>query len=96
MSFKVQVMPEAVQEVTDIFVHHEGVATGLGERFLNALDNCFADLAVNPWREKRKADLRHALVSRFPYRVVYEVHGQQVIVYQVRHTSRQPDSRFGA
>jgi hypothetical protein len=27
--------------------------------------------------------------------VVYEVHGQQVIVYQLRHTSRQPDSRFG-
>ncbi|MCC6576505.1 MAG: hypothetical protein IT228_04100 [Flavobacteriales bacterium] len=35
------------------------------------------------------------MVHKFPYRVVYEVRGQLVLIYQVRHTSRKPHPRFG-
>jgi hypothetical protein len=95
MKFTVKVMPEAVQEMAEVFAYYEGVAPGLGERFLDALGRCYSELAANPWREKRKADFRHVVVPRFPYRVVYEVHEEIVLVHQVRHTSRIPHPRFG-
>lgn len=95
MTFTVQVMPEATDEVADIFAYYEGEKPGLGLRFLSALDACYQSLALNPAGEKRKADFRHAMVHRFPYRVAYEVRGQLVLIYQVRHTSRKPHPRFG-
>jgi plasmid stabilization system protein ParE len=35
-------------------------------------------------------DVREALVSRYPYCVYYRVEGQQVIVFAVFHTARDP------
>lgn len=95
-SCTVQVLPEATEEVAEIFAYYEGEKVGLGHRFLLALNECYRSLALNPLsRSKRKGDFRHAMVHKFPYRVVYEVREQLVIVYQVRHTSRKPHPRFG-
>lgn len=44
----------------------------------------------------RKDDFRHAFVNGFPrYRVSYDVTGDAITVYQVRHTSRRPSKRYG-
>ena len=95
MSFTVQVLPEATEEVGVIFGYYESAKPGLGTRFQQALDECYQGLALNPTGQKRKGDFRHAMVHKFPYRVVYEVRGQMVLVYQVRHTSRKPHPKFG-
>jgi len=95
MSYTVQVLPEATEEVGEIFAYYEGEKPGLGHRFQQVLNECYRSLALNPSRPKRKGDFRHAMVHKFPYRVVYEVREQLVIVYQVRHTSRKPHPRFG-
>jgi hypothetical protein len=95
MSYTVQVLPEATEEVAMIFAYYEGAKTGLGHRFQHALNECYMSLALNPSGQKRKGDFRHAMVNKFPYRVVYEVRGQLVLIYQVRHTSRKPSKRFG-
>ncbi len=78
-----------------IFGYYEDKKSGLGKRFQQALNACYEDLALDPWRQKRKGVFRHAMIQKFPYRVVYEVHGKRVIVYQVRHTSRKPSKKFG-
>lgn len=43
----------------------------------------------------REGAYRHALLDNFPYRVVYKIKDGEVFVYQVRHTSRKPNKRFG-
>lgn len=43
----------------------------------------------------RKGDFRHALLRKFPFRVVYEVDGSEVIIYRVVHMRRRPHERFG-
>ena len=67
---------------------------GLGHRFLKALNACYENLALNPSTQKRKGVFRHAMIHKFPYRVVYELHGELVIVYQVRHTIHMYSKKF--
>ena len=95
MSYKVQVLAEATEEVGAIFAYYESEKSGLGHRFQQALDKCYQGLALNPSGQKRKGDFCHAMVHKFPYRIVYEVRGKLVIIYQVRHTSRKPSKKFG-
>lgn len=38
---------------------------------------------------------RHAMLRRLRYRVEFAVIGQDVVVFQVRHTSRKPSKKFG-
>ncbi|MBK9275185.1 MAG: type II toxin-antitoxin system RelE/ParE family toxin [Flavobacteriales bacterium] len=95
MSYTVLVLPEATEEVAEIFTYYEGEKPGLGYRFQDALTDCYRSLALNPSGQKRKGDFRHAMVHQFPYRVVYEVREHLVLIYQVRHTRRKPHPRFG-
>ncbi|MBL7731821.1 MAG: hypothetical protein JNM88_11640 [Chitinophagaceae bacterium] len=44
---------------------------------------------------KVKKNFRQAALKRFPFVVVYEIIGYEVIVYAVFHTSRNPRSKFG-
>lgn len=95
MSFVVHIQSEAQSEVERIRDHYDGLRSGLGERFIDAFDDCLAALEVNPNYQKRKSAYRHAMIPGFPYRVVFEVEADHVFVYQVRHTSRKPSKRFG-
>ena len=53
MSFSVQVLPEATEEVGVIFSYYENKKSGLGHRFQQALSACYEHLAQNPSRQKR-------------------------------------------
>lgn len=35
---------------------------------------------------------RYAPVAKFPYRIVFEIDGDTVVVYNIYHTSRKPVS----
>ncbi|MCC6400225.1 MAG: type II toxin-antitoxin system RelE/ParE family toxin [Flavobacteriales bacterium] len=52
-------------------------------------------LGDNPSHAKRKGPYGHAMLPKLPFRVVFEVQDEKVIVYQVRHTSRKPSKKFG-
>ena len=71
MSFTVQVLPEATEEVGVIFGYYENKKPGFGHRFQQALNSCYENLSLDPFRQKRKGIFRHAMIQKFPYRVVY-------------------------
>lgn len=57
-SCTVRVLPEATEEVAEIFAYYEGEKVGLGHRFLLALNECYRSLALNPLsRAKRRGQL---------------------------------------
>lgn len=97
MTYTFVVRDAAVEEAATIHAWYEARSPGLGHRFLLALDDLYALIEANPLGfQVRKDDFRHAYMPGFPrYRVVYDVKGTEVTVYQVRHTSRKVSKRFG-
>lgn len=96
MTYTLQVDPKAILEVRKVYQYREGEKKGAGDRFIQALVNCYANIKANPYGyQVRKGGYRHAMLHRLKYRVVFEVEGNTVFVYQVRHTSRKPSKKFG-
>lgn len=85
---------EAEQDVADGYAYYERQRVGLGEDFLDRVDACIAGILRAPKvRAYFYRDFRRSLVRRFPYAVyyTYEEGDNQVAVYCVFHTSRDPD-----
>jgi len=96
MKYTLQVDPRAIKEVRAVYQYREREKKGSGDRFIRALVDCYASIKANPYGyQLRKGGYRHAMLNRLKYRVVYEVEGNTVFVYQVRHTSRKPSKKFG-
>jgi len=96
MSFTLRVKPYAIAQAAEIHAYHGQIDQRLADRFSKALDECYAFIERNPTSHAiRKKNYRHSPLRRFRYRVVYAVIGQEVVVFQVRHTSRKPSKRYG-
>ena len=96
MSFILVVKPEAIGEAARIYAYHQQVGQRLADRFSKELDACYSFISRDPTALPiRKKNYRHMMVWRFRYRVVYDVVGSEVIVYQVHHTSRKVSKEFG-
>lgn len=97
MKYRLEVAPNVHKEVAQIYLYREkNQGKGSGSRFLEALTECYNAILANPFGyQVRKYSYRHASLRRLKYRVVYEVEGNTVYVYQVRHTSRKPSKKFG-
>ncbi len=84
------------KQATKIYRYRERDKKGSGEQFNDALVEAYAQIKANPFAfQLRKDHYRHAHLHRLKYRVVYEVEGNDVYVYQIRHTSRKVSKRFG-
>jgi plasmid stabilization system protein ParE len=95
MNYTVVVRAAAQHDAAEAYLWYEVRSVGLGVRFADALQACLDRLARNPKLQKRQGAFRHAIVEKFPYRVVFVIEGSTVFVYQIRHTSRNPSKRFG-
>jgi mRNA-degrading endonuclease RelE of RelBE toxin-antitoxin system len=96
MNYSLVMDPRAIKEVRAIHDYREIEKKGSGDRFVGALIDCFTQIKANPFScQVRKGGYRHVMLHRLKYRIVYEVEGSTVFVYQVRHTSRKPSKKFG-
>src|SRR4051812_28342001 len=89
MSLPVVLRPEASQDVEEARDYLETQQTGLGQTFLDRLNETLIGMGAMPqmygvvWRNVRAARLR-----RFTYVVYYRVHADRVEVLAVMHGSR--------
>jgi plasmid stabilization system protein ParE len=81
--------PEASQDVEEARDYLEAQRAGLGQGFLDRLNEALARVGALPesygvvWRSVRAARLR-----RFPYVVYYRVHDDRIEVLAVMHGGR--------
>ena len=91
MKYKVIVRPEAEDDLKEAYSWYEDKRTGLGYDFLLQVDAGLNFIARNPnihpieYKETRKH-----LVKRFPYKIIYLVEKEKIIVLAVIHTKRSP------
>jgi len=87
--------PRAIKMAQKAYLWYEEHQPGLGELFLTELERCYDRLEDHPLvYQKIKSNFRQIILHTFPYVVVFEIIKDEVIVYAVFHTSRNPTKKF--
>jgi toxin ParE1/3/4 len=93
MNYTIILSEEAKHDETESYHYYELQRTGLGDEFLDELDNCYAAFASIPehfgFLDNRNL-LRGMSVNRFPFKIIYEISAGSVFVFSVHHMSRKP------
>ncbi len=83
--------PEAEQELYEAASRYESEVSDLGSRFVDEVERVVQLLVEHPEMGSQLDDeLRHFVLRRFPFSVVYAVVSEVVYVVAVAHGSREP------
>ena len=91
--------PEAELEILEAAARYEAEVPGLGLEFGDEVERVIELLLDGPELGAQvDGDIRHFVLRRFPFSVIYVLVGTLVYVLAVAHSSREPGywaSRFG-
>jgi hypothetical protein len=98
MSYELLITGEAREDMAAGYQHYESELSGLGERFLSSVLQRFVNLEIHPeyysFIASPEEGLRDVAVPGFPYVVVYEIIGHQVVIYAVHATEKRPRDKY--
>lgn len=91
MKYRVIVRPEAEDDLKEAYSWYEDKRTGLGHDFLLQVDAGLNFIARYPTIHpiEYKGTRKH-LIKRFPYKIIYLVQNEQIIILAVIHGRRSP------
>jgi toxin ParE1/3/4 len=91
MKYDLVIRPEAENDLTNTFAWYEDKRRGLGYEFLLQVDAGFNFILKNPDIHKieYKGTRKH-LIRRFPYKIIYLINKDKIIVIGVLHGKRNP------
>ncbi len=85
------VRPEAEADVQSAYRWYEKQQAGLGEAFLESLDQAIHSIQRLPQQHpKVHLEVRRVLLRRFPYGVFYQNEQNRTVILAVMHQSRDP------
>jgi toxin ParE1/3/4 len=91
MKLTLFVKAEALQDMKEAFDWYENKRTGLGTEFLNEVDEFYNRITQNPEHYQSYRNQRVAVMHGFPFKIVYEVERETIVVYAVYHDKRSPE-----
>lgn len=93
---KIEIQEEAQQELRDALIWYEEQQYDLGYELLQEIRKSISNILQNPTINKITFnDRREAFVNRFPYKIVYTMENDSIIVvYAFFHSSRNPKEKF--
>lgn len=92
MSVRPILQPGAVRDLAEAHDWYERQQTGLGRKFLDAVEASLRRIANRPnGFPTIHQDVRRALVARFPYSVYFRLRMNEVRVLAVVHQHRNPE-----
>lgn len=88
---KIEVLDLARQEFDDAFAHYESQRPGLGEELRAAVRVQMKKIKAHPdaWMLVRPG-IRKCLGHRFPYDVIYQRIGEDLLILALAHKRRAP------
>ena len=91
MTWKLVILPEAVEDLAEVRRWYEARSVGLGNRFLSQAEDCIRRIQAFPdLCEQVCKAYRRAIVRRFPFVVFYEPSTDGIIICAVFHTAQDP------
>jgi toxin ParE1/3/4 len=93
MKYKIQIEPEAQQDIQDAVRWYNSQQKGLGRRFYDELKEFIAALKHNPLYQIRYDNVRCLPIKKFPYTLHFTINETEklVVIRAVFHTSRHPN-----
>ena len=93
MRYRVVIRPEAENDVKEAFSWYEDKRQGLGYDFLLQVDAGLRFIERNPkiFPSEHKGTRKY-LIKRFPYKIVYLIEEERIVVLAVIHGRRNPKS----
>ena len=83
--------PEALEEVEEAAVFYEDRQPGLGNRFMEALEDMISRMRRNPLLYRKiDGEIRKCRLLRFPYGIIYRVKNGNIEIIAVMHLKRRP------
>ncbi len=95
MVFKIIILPLAEKEIDESIEFYENRSKGLGKQYLNYLKSYLKVLKTNPqlFEIKKQPCFRELTLFKFPFVIIYEISGNEIIIHSVFHTSRNPQRK---
>ncbi len=91
MKYQIIIRPETENDLKEIFIWYEDKRVGLGHDFLLQVDAGLRFIERNPvLRPIEYKDTRKHLIKRFPYKIIYLLEKEKVIILGVIHGKRSP------
>lgn len=92
MSYPVHLTEEALQEEAVAWLYYEDQSEGLGERFLQEVEEFLAKIAEHPtyygYSDETKT-IRDVALRIFPFSIIYELKVDRIVVYHVHHAKKE-------
>lgn len=91
MSCRLDIRPEAMADIAEAAAWYEARQVGLGERFIREVIAAIDALPPNPLLYRlrhRRLGARWCFPAHFPYRIVYRVADEIIVVVAVIHAAR--------
>ena len=94
MSYSLVLKEEAVADIQEAYGFYDDETTGLGLRFLQDIEEHLETITQNPlyysyWLDQKL--YRSCSLKYFPFSIIFEVTGNEVIVFAVHDHRRHPD-----
>ena|SRR3990172_2061272 len=94
-SYRLVIAENAAKEYNSAYWYYEEQQQYLGLEFEQEVNKLFLLITKNPLLFARKFKrYREALLDKFPFFVVYEVMGQNIVVHSLFHTSKNPKKKY--
>ncbi|MGI9067835.1 MAG: type II toxin-antitoxin system RelE/ParE family toxin [Pyrinomonadaceae bacterium] len=91
MRYSVEIRSDDLADIAEASTWYEEREPGLGIEFVRAVREAIGNLPANPLAHRlrnRRRNVRWFLPPRFPYRIVYRVQGELIIIIAVLHAAR--------
>ncbi|MFT4062907.1 MAG: type II toxin-antitoxin system RelE/ParE family toxin [Edaphocola sp.] len=88
---------KAAKEVSDAWLWHEGQQRGLGDRFMNNLEESLSRIVALPYSfTEQTGGFREMKMSVFPFLIVFRMSNKKnkIWVLSVFHTARNPSKKY--
>jgi toxin ParE1/3/4 len=95
MAYKVILSPRAQKEIENAIDYYASNSTNAPQNFIASLNNCYSQLAINPFSRLRYRSVRSLKLQKFPFSLYFVIHESKntVKVLSCFHDKRDPARR---
>ena len=88
----VEFLTLARDEVREAYDYYNFQQTGLGKRFSAEVQDAVKRMAQHPLAfPVQRGEIRKCLLQRFPYKLLYAIRNDKILIVAVAHQHREPE-----